>query len=83
MIQKIVAENGKQRFHLQFEPSTGADNGEGIWWIRANQGHTLKAYFSVPIIQVQCSHKDPLGGCPRAARDKIARRTACCNSRYI
>ena len=33
----------KMRYHLLFEPqSEGSSVSEDIWWIRANQGHSLK-----------------------------------------
>ncbi|SCZ99413.1 BZ3500_MvSof-1268-A1-R1_Chr3-1g06000 [Microbotryum saponariae] len=46
-IQRIVAENEKQRFTLQKEakkPSGGdvAEDAEFEWWIRANQGHSVQ-----------------------------------------
>ena len=40
MIQKLVAENDKQRYQLLQEADEVAEGA--IWWIRANQGHTLK-----------------------------------------
>jgi len=48
-LEKLVKDNEKQRFQLFFEPtapgpaSASPDiSAGGIWWIRANQGHTLK-----------------------------------------
>lgn len=63
MIQKLVAENDKQRYQLVLEPNTGItatafdddvlvtnNNATGTWWIRANQGHTLKVFYLIHII---------------------------------
>jgi len=49
-LEKLVKDNAKQRFQLLFEPATASDasasaggaGANGTWWIRANQGHTLK-----------------------------------------
>jgi len=52
-IQKIVAENEKQRYKLSYEstttgpgmvvsPGSEESNTSGIWWIRANQGHSVQ-----------------------------------------
>lgn len=55
-LQSLVQNDSKMRYHLLLElPSEGdsisaATNereGRGVWWIRANQGHSLKA--SVPL----------------------------------
>jgi 2'-phosphotransferase len=40
-LQEIVRKDQKQRFHLLSEPRT-SDSPSDIWWIRANQGHSLK-----------------------------------------
>ncbi|KAF8310115.1 hypothetical protein DL93DRAFT_2084889, partial [Clavulina sp. PMI_390] len=52
LIQKLVAENDKQRYQLLLESSDGTpldaslasslSDATAVWWIRANQGHTLK-----------------------------------------
>jgi len=41
-IQKIVAEDAKKRYDLRFEPEPPSET-EGAWWIKANQGHSIKA----------------------------------------
>ncbi|SCV71121.1 BQ2448_2709 [Microbotryum intermedium] len=46
-LQRIVAENEKQRFMLQKEPKSGGaapttEEEEFEWWIRANQGHSVQ-----------------------------------------
>jgi len=44
-IQWIVETNEKKRFHLVHEPVDGESSDPLIvtgWWIRANQGHTIK-----------------------------------------
>ena len=40
-LQQIVKDDAKGRYRLVLEadPSTG----EEVWWIRANQGHSMKA----------------------------------------
>lgn len=41
----MVKENDKQRYKLIFEPNepvTSDGAAEGIWLIRANQGHSLQ-----------------------------------------
>lgn len=40
-LQEIVSKDQKQRFHLLTEPRS-SDSPSDIWWIRANQGHSLK-----------------------------------------
>ncbi|THH10352.1 hypothetical protein EW145_g1381 [Phellinidium pouzarii] len=42
-LERIVQHDPKSRYHLLFEP-TSVENSEtekSIWWIRANQGHSL------------------------------------------
>ncbi|KAF8074531.1 KptA family-domain-containing protein [Lyophyllum atratum] len=43
MMEKIVANDSKNRFHLFHEPRApqGSSSHPNVWWIRANQGHTL------------------------------------------
>ncbi|KAK2465468.1 hypothetical protein APHAL10511_002360 [Amanita phalloides] len=44
-LEEIVKQDQKQRFHLLHEPSsteTGTSSHLGSWWIRANQGHSLR-----------------------------------------
>jgi 2'-phosphotransferase len=38
MIELVVRENDKQRFTLLKK----IENGKPVWWIRANQGHTIE-----------------------------------------
>ncbi|KAJ7095844.1 KptA family-domain-containing protein [Mycena belliarum] len=40
-LQEIVKADAKQRYDLIFEEAT--DPGAGIWWMKANQGHSMKA----------------------------------------
>jgi len=40
-LQEIVTRDQKQRYHLLLE-SRSPDSPSDIWWIRANQGHSLK-----------------------------------------
>lgn len=43
-LQEIVNRDQKNRYHLLFEPcSTPSTNSSNdVWWIRANQGHSIK-----------------------------------------
>ncbi|KLO17992.1 hypothetical protein SCHPADRAFT_820636 [Schizopora paradoxa] len=46
-LEKIVKEDSKMRYHLLFEPKGDASESSArmnpdCWWIRANQGHSLK-----------------------------------------
>jgi len=41
-LQDIVKRDQKSRYHLLFEPQTSGSAGADVWWIRANQGHSMK-----------------------------------------
>lgn len=44
-LQEMVANDNKSRFHLLSEIAEGHDGGDSplvVWWIRANQGHSMK-----------------------------------------
>ncbi|KAF8552874.1 hypothetical protein OG21DRAFT_1415320 [Imleria badia] len=41
-LQDIVKRDQKSRYHLLFEPQTSESAGTDVWWIRANQGHSMK-----------------------------------------
>ncbi|KAG8215074.1 KptA family-domain-containing protein, partial [Butyriboletus roseoflavus] len=41
-LQDIVKRDQKSRYHLLFEPQTSGSAGVDVWWIRANQGHSMK-----------------------------------------
>jgi len=41
-LQDIVKRDQKSRYHLLFEPQTSGSTGADVWWIRANQGHSMK-----------------------------------------
>jgi len=41
-LQDIVKCDQKSRYHLLFEPQTSESAGADVWWIRANQGHSMK-----------------------------------------
>ncbi|KZT09829.1 uncharacterized protein LAESUDRAFT_721983 [Laetiporus sulphureus 93-53] len=43
MLQEIVKNDNKNRYNLLSEPDRSSDSPEGIWWIRANQGHSIKS----------------------------------------
>ena len=44
-LERVVAKDSKKRYTLMYGPETSG--AESIWWIRANQGHSIK----VPFIQ--------------------------------
>ncbi|THH29526.1 hypothetical protein EUX98_g4670 [Antrodiella citrinella] len=53
LIERIVANDSKTRFNLISEPEPAS--GAPVWWIRANQGHSLKAVADLettPILSV-------------------------------
>jgi RNA:NAD 2'-phosphotransferase (TPT1/KptA family) len=43
MLEKVVKEDPKNRFSLLYKllPIPGSSSGSDVWWIRANQGHSL------------------------------------------
>ncbi|EJD07666.1 uncharacterized protein FOMMEDRAFT_116035 [Fomitiporia mediterranea MF3/22] len=42
-LERIVQHDAKERYHLLFETSESESSAvEDCWWIRANQGHTMK-----------------------------------------
>lgn len=45
-LEEVVKRDEKQRYHLLYEPhqpeSPAASSQSSSWWIRANQGHSLK-----------------------------------------
>lgn len=44
-LERVVQEDEKMRYHLLLEPDT--DTGGEIWWIRANQGHSMKVFLQI------------------------------------
>lgn len=45
-LERIVQEDAKMRYHLLLEPDQTGTSSD-IWWIRANQGHTMKVVLSL------------------------------------
>ncbi|KAL5536819.1 TPT1 [Sanghuangporus sanghuang] len=42
-LERIVQHDAKERYHLLFEPGSSENSApDDCWWIRANQGHTMK-----------------------------------------
>jgi 2'-phosphotransferase len=41
-LQEIVKADSKQRYTLLCEPDSTPGSSEMVWWIRANQGHSIK-----------------------------------------
>jgi 2'-phosphotransferase len=61
-LRQIVADDAKKRYDLKFEPDTlgagssslselddfqGRPSLDGLWWIKANQGHSMKVQGSI------------------------------------
>lgn len=48
-LEDVVKRDEKQRYHLLYEPqqpeSPAASSQSSSWWIRANQGHSLKVWL--------------------------------------
>lgn len=79
-LQEIVKADVKQRYTLIEEPGEAAEAAT-VWWIRANQGHSIKVRPD-PILLTQ---SDVLAG--REDRDEASDITVrysnwCCDSRY-
>ncbi|KAF9511373.1 hypothetical protein BS47DRAFT_1346888 [Hydnum rufescens UP504] len=74
MIQKIVADNAKQRFSLKFEPANGVEKEDGIWWIRANQGHSIKV-DSLELEEIKSAEEIPVAihGTSNKAWESVAK----------
>ncbi|KDQ18970.1 hypothetical protein BOTBODRAFT_102921 [Botryobasidium botryosum FD-172 SS1] len=86
-LEKLVKNNEKQRFQLLFEssatsssaPATAAlapgVNTSGTWWIRANQGHTLKVE-DLDLTEVLDASQLPVAvhGTTRQAWESISRQ---------
>ncbi|EPQ56750.1 hypothetical protein GLOTRDRAFT_39589 [Gloeophyllum trabeum ATCC 11539] len=41
-VENIVKNNDKQRYKMVKEPDPKSPTNEEVWWIRANQGHSIK-----------------------------------------
>jgi 2'-phosphotransferase len=41
-LKEIVENDSKNRFDLKFEEAAPEESGVGSWWIKANQGHSIK-----------------------------------------
>ncbi|KAJ7288336.1 KptA family-domain-containing protein [Mycena rebaudengoi] len=42
-LKEIVKADKKQRYDLIFEQDASGEEGVGIWWMKANQGHSMKS----------------------------------------
>jgi 2'-phosphotransferase len=43
VLQEIIKKDAKKRYDLLFEATSDATGAEtGVWWVRANQGHSIK-----------------------------------------
>ncbi|OBZ73607.1 putative tRNA 2'-phosphotransferase [Grifola frondosa] len=42
-LQELVKKDNKNRFNLLFEPDKNSSSTKEVWWIRANQGHSMKS----------------------------------------
>jgi 2'-phosphotransferase len=45
MLQRIVEDDSKQRYMLLEGPDETAPTAGAVWWIRANQGHSLEVTY--------------------------------------
>lgn len=59
LIERIVASDSKTRFNLVSEPD--ATSGEPVWWIRANQGHSIKEVKDLETTPVLSAADIPTG----------------------
>lgn len=47
LLEKLVQNDAKNRYHLYLEKSSEPEIiSEDVWWIRANQGHSMKVLES-------------------------------------
>lgn len=50
-LERVVQHDAKERYHLLFEPVASEITApDECWWIRANQGHTLKVLVTLPFL---------------------------------
>lgn len=42
IVEKLVNRDRKNRYTMKFEPDESVHGTPEVWWIRANQGHSLK-----------------------------------------
>ncbi|TCD71780.1 hypothetical protein EIP91_003123 [Steccherinum ochraceum] len=62
LIERIVATDSKSRFGLLSEPDpASASPTSPVWWIRANQGHSLKKVVQLETTLVSCAADIPTG----------------------
>ncbi|RIA85631.1 KptA family-domain-containing protein [Glomus cerebriforme] len=57
-IQLVVKENDKQRFTL-IEKTESDESGKPIWWIRANQGHSIEDVNNLELEEITDPSKIP------------------------
>lgn len=50
MLEQIVKADNKSRYNLIHEPDKAVGSPSQIWWIRANQGHSMKVCFEAPLL---------------------------------
>lgn len=61
-IERIVKDNDKQRFSL-LEKSNESKNNHPIYYIRANQGHSVDVGSKINVNELLVELKDPLPNC--------------------
>ncbi|KAH8104042.1 KptA family-domain-containing protein [Cristinia sonorae] len=59
VIEQIVANDSKDRFKLVCE--TDSTSGEFVWWIRANQGHSIKSVVDLEVTPISSASDIPTG----------------------
>ena len=52
-LQRLVANDAKTRYTMVQEPDPGSlDNDVPVWWIRANQGHSMKVRVAIRVVDM-------------------------------
>ena len=59
MLERIVQEDAKMRYHLLLEPDQTGTSSD-IWWIRANQGHTMKVFYFTCSLCIEGTYYEPV-----------------------
>ncbi|TFK52040.1 hypothetical protein OE88DRAFT_1718715, partial [Heliocybe sulcata] len=76
-IEQVVKNNNKQRYKMVKELDPKAPTNEEVWWIRANQGHSIKA-LNVDMQKIMSASDIPTGiavhGTSRQAWNTIAKK---------
>ncbi|KAF7796824.1 hypothetical protein EIP86_008008 [Pleurotus ostreatoroseus] len=52
-LERIVEKDRKNRYTLQFGPDLSLHGAPDVWWVRANQGHSLKMVTDLELRTIQ------------------------------